>query len=104
MISLPDGTLISRLPPAILDTYGADLPVALDGRWGEWRDEGGSIEGAARGTYGYAFLDTPRQELLLEAEIEIEAGTHSAGLLIETDDALSTGYFIAIEPQLGALC
>lgn len=100
LVSLPDGTLISRLPPAILDTYGADLPFELEGQGREWSREGASIEGCAAGTYAHAFLDLTRpDELLLEAEIEIEAGTHSAGLLIETDGGLATGYFIAIEPQ-----
>lgn len=91
-------TLTSRLPTAIRGAFGPGSPVTAEGCWGEWRETVGAITAKAPGTSGYAFLDLKRADLLLETEIEMNAGTHSAGFLLEADDALSSGYALSIEP------
>ena len=90
----------ASLPPAGVDRrrLWPRFSASAEGQWGEWRQQDGTIEAEAVGTYGYAFLDLERGDLLMETVIEMDAGTHSAGFLLETDDTLGSGYSIAIEP------
>ncbi|MEQ9690962.1 MAG: family 43 glycosylhydrolase, partial [Bauldia litoralis] len=96
--SLPDGTLTCRLPQALVATRGTATKALVDGKWGDWQQRDGTIRCNAVGTYGYAFLDHDRRKMWLETVLEIAAGTHSAGFLIETDDDLTKGHAIAVEP------
>jgi beta-fructofuranosidase len=98
LVSLPDGTLVSRLPPAVRESYRDEVAASFASRDGEWQHEDRSIRGAAGGSYGYGFIAAPREELLLDTEIEIAQGTTAAGLLIESQDDLACGFSIAIEP------
>lgn len=98
LLALPEGTLVCRMPAALAATRGPAEAIVVEGQWGDWRQYDETLAGNAVGTYGYAFLDVERSDLWIETELEIEAGTHSAGFLLETDDGLSNGYEIAIEP------
>jgi beta-fructofuranosidase len=98
LISLPEGTLISRLPTPVRGSYSDEIDAHFFEREGNWQRSGRVLEGAAPGSYGYGFVQVPREEILIETEIEIAAGTTAAGLLIEAADDLSAGFAIAIEP------
>ena len=101
LVSLPDGTLISRLVPEVAASYAAMAEVGFVGEYGDWRRDGATIAGNAPGTYGHGFLDVQRQELLLDTEIEIAPGTTAAGILIEPESDLASGYYVSIEPLKG---
>ena len=101
LVSLPDGTLISRLPQEVDDSY--DSPVGHDIRpvLGDW-SKGDSPHCDATGTYAYAFLDGPnRDDVLLDIVIEPAVNTEAVGVLIEPrgGEHLDGGYSLAIEPM-----
>ena len=75
--------------------------VGFVGEYGDWRRDGATIAGNAPGTYGHGFLDVQRRELLLDTEIEIAPGTTAAGILIEPESDLASGYYVSIEPLKG---
>jgi beta-fructofuranosidase len=91
----PDGTLLTRLPKEILDSYSETTHFDFDAKWGKWDRD---LKGEAKGTYGYGFIKCPRKEMLIEMELEFDSGTTSAGFLIEPATDMSKGYFIAVEP------
>jgi beta-fructofuranosidase len=98
LVSLPDGTLVSRLPAALRDGQGSQVTPSVTGKWGAWSKDASTITGVAVGTYGYAFLGFERRDCMIRTEVDLTAGTYSAGFLIETDEALGNGYAIAVEP------
>ena len=101
LISLPDGTLISRLPPEIAASYATASDYSFEGQYADWHQDSGSITGSAPGTYGHGLLSTDRGELMLDTVVEIAQGTTAAGILLEPEADLTSGYFISIEPMKG---
>ena len=106
LISLPDGTLVTRLVPEVAAAYREDVEFGFAGAWGDWDRDGSAIRGSAPGSYAYGFLEVPRQEVMLDTEIEFHGATTSAGILIEAAPDMENGYFIEVDPRRSsaALC
>ncbi len=101
LAALPDGTLVSRLPQEVDDSYDTSVEHQLRPMLGDWAGEG-SPQCDATGSYAYAFLDGPdRDDVLLDVVIEPTANTEAVGVLIEPrgGDHLDSGYSLAIEPM-----
>ncbi|MXX90474.1 MAG: family 43 glycosylhydrolase [Boseongicola sp. SB0677_bin_26] len=101
LVSLSDGTLISRLPQDVDNSYAVTVPHELHPMLGDWtREESPRCD--ATGSYGYAFLGGPdRDDVLLDLVIEPDPNTESVGILVEScgGDHLDSGYSLAIEPM-----
>ncbi len=101
LLSLPDGTLVSRLPQEVDDSYDTPVEHKVRPVLGDWT-KGDSPQCDATGTYAYAFLDGPdRDDVLLDVVIEPTANTEAVGILLEPrgGDHLDSGYSLAIEPM-----
>ncbi|NND43187.1 MAG: hypothetical protein HKO04_14040, partial [Silicimonas sp.] len=101
LVSLPDGTLISRLPQEVDDSYASPVEHELRPMLGEWK-MGDTPHCDATGAYAFAFLDGPgRDDVLLDVVIEPGANTEAVGVLIEPKggDELESGYCLSIEPM-----
>jgi beta-fructofuranosidase len=101
LLSQPDGTLVSRLPQEVDDSYDTPVEHKVRPVLGDWT-KGDSPQCDATGTYAYAFLDGPdRDDVLLDVVIEPTANTEAVGILLEPrgGDHLDSGYSLAIEPM-----
>ena len=101
LLSLPDGTLVSRLPQEVDDSYDTSVEHEVRPMLGDWTN-GENPQCDATGTYAYAFLDGPdRDDVLLDVVIEPTANTEAVGILLEPrgGDHLDSGYSLAIEPM-----
>ncbi|MGJ8530286.1 family 43 glycosylhydrolase [Maritalea sp.] len=101
LISLSDGTLVSKLPEEVDQSYNTPIGHALVPKLGTWTGKD-SLHCDATGTYAYAFLDGPdRDDVLLDVVIEPTANTEAVGILLEPrgGDHLDSGYSLAIEPM-----
>lgn len=106
LISLPDGTLVTRLVPEVAAAYDQELAFGFEGAWGDWEQAGGTIHGSAPSSFGYGFLKLPRQEVMLDTEIELQGPATSAGILVEASPDMENGYFIEVDRRRAnvALC
>ena len=105
LLSQPDGTLTSRLPPEVAASYADPVAFELDTGLGDW-GENGAIACDATGAFGHAFLRGPgRDDVLLDVVVEPGAATEAAGVLIEPRGGgdLDSGYVLAIEPMKGRI-
>ena len=100
-MSLHDGTLLSKLPKEVDESYNEPVKYQIRSMLGNWND-GEKLHCDATGSYGYAFLDGPdRDDVLLDVVIEPAANTEAVGILIEPrgGNHLDSGYSLAIEPM-----
>jgi beta-fructofuranosidase len=101
LVSLPDGTLLSKLPKEVDESYNEPVKYQMRSMLGNWNDSE-KLHCDATGSYGYAFLDGPdRDDVLLDVVIEPAANTEAVGILIEPrgGNHLDSGYSLAIEPM-----
>ena len=100
LLSLADGTLITRLPPEVAASYGESLTWDCGTQLGDWQREGADLVCDAGDSYAWCALDVdPGDEVLLDTTIEIAAGTTAAGVLLEIQGTeLEAGYYLGIEP------
>lgn len=100
LVALPDGTLTMRLVPAVYDAYKKSTPLSIAlKQWGEWEIEETRIKIKAVNEYAYGFLETvERADVLLETIITIQPDGTTAGLLIEPEEDMSSGFFLSIDP------
>lgn len=101
LVSLPDGTLLSKLPKEVDESYNEPVKYQMRSMLGNWND-GEKLHCDATGSYGYAFLVGPdRDDVLLDVVIEPAANTEAVGILIEPrgGNHLDSGYSLAIEPM-----
>jgi beta-fructofuranosidase len=98
LISLSDGTLTSRLPEEIVQSYTIPQAFEFIAGDGQWYGEGSRMRCDARGSYGFGHIKTAQTDLMLEVELVCEPNTLSAGILLEPQADMSQGHLLMIEP------
>ena len=101
LMSLSDGTLVSKLPDEIRSSYQIQIDHKLKPMSGNWNNQE-DIYCDAIGMYGYSFIEGPgREDVLLDVIIEPSEKTESVGIIIEPsgEDQLESGYSLSIEPM-----
>ena len=103
LISQPDGTLTMRLVREVYEDYEQVESLSVDYRqWGDWKFEKKTIQINTMNEYAYGFVDTDeRSNVLFETTISIKPDGTKAGILIEADRDMGSGYFLRIDPLQG---
>lgn len=96
--ALPDGTLTCRLPEEIVRSYPGTQPFQVITGDGTWQVGGNHVGCDARGSFGFAFINTARSELMLELDVVCAPNTLSAGVLLEPAADMYQGHMLMIEP------
>ena len=100
LVSENDGTLTMRLAAEVDESYSQIQPLRISHNyWGKWSFEERKVVIEAENEYAYGFFNTrERADVLFETSITLKADGTRAGILIEVDEDMSSGYFLAIDP------
>ncbi|HWG83866.1 MAG TPA: glycoside hydrolase family 32 protein [Deinococcales bacterium] len=92
-----DGTLWVRCPPERLQ-LGTPLPgLMLTPRLGQWTVENGHV--TAERTHGFSYATAPApRNALLRCTFTPDGTTHRFGLLLRTDQDMTNGYQVTVDP------
>ena len=89
-----------RLPKEVDESYHRIRSIGINhSRWGKWQEYGTTISIDAINEYAYGFFGTDeRNELMFETWLDIKADGTKAGILVEVEEDMSSGYFLEIDP------
>ncbi|MDA0195907.1 MAG: hypothetical protein O2887_16525 [Bacteroidetes bacterium] len=100
LVSNPDGTLTMRMLPEIYESYTQAIPLRFAGKkWGQWEEEDNIIKIKAENEYAYGLMSVQDvEDVLMETILSVKPDGTKAGLLIEADEDMRSGYFLSIDP------
>ncbi|MDH3244908.1 MAG: hypothetical protein OEM26_09855, partial [Saprospiraceae bacterium] len=100
LVSMKDGTLTMRLPQELDCMYERKTSLnIIDHLWGHWDIGEDIITISANNEYTFGFLNIrEREDVMVSAEITITNDGTIAGILLEPDKDMGSGYFLCIDP------
>jgi beta-fructofuranosidase len=94
VIQQPDGTLAVRMPPETDFAFGEPSPVRLNISEAGWTEKDSIYRVESPYSYSMGLSQPMPETYLLQGELRFEADAGTAGVLLRTDEAGNTGYFL----------
>ena len=92
-----DGSLAVYYPDSYRKLIGIPADFSQIHTFGNWESTAEDFHGSSQGGTAYALFETQPQEFYMKFSLNLEEGTHSAGLILNAERDVSRGYCLEFE-------
>jgi len=98
-----DGSLAVDIPPSVDAAWIRSVPFEFSTQYGQVRQDGKRLQLTAPTSFACAAAGVMPRQCKIEALMQFDPGTRGCGLMLRTDDAMETSYYLRFEPINGRM-